>query len=157
MTIGVHKPFDPQEYQYSEAAERKVLEYLKGSAMVKWVEQYPFGEKDIDIKVVMYQPNGEEFDLYIEVERRRSWEPRWDIWPSKLDPINIPMRKWPMIQKYQQDMEYWAVRDDLQRACIIEGDVIHGYRIAENQNRLVPENEYFLRVPRDQVLEYIDL
>ena len=85
----------PLDELYGQPAEESVLKFLEDWGDVDRAEHFPYGEKDVDIKVWMDL----ERWFYIDVERRKNW-----VWPQMNFPfsiIHIPYRKRGMILNRQ--------------------------------------------------------
>ncbi len=138
----------PLDELYGQPAEGAVLKFLEAREDVDRAEHFPYGEKDVDIKVIQGQ---NKCAYFIDVERRKNW-----VWPQMFFPfssIHIPYRKRGMILN-RQPFYYFAVRDDCQRIASIPGSVILGNDVFRSRNKydsakffIVPvENIYYWEV-----------
>lgn len=132
----------PLDELYGRPAEAAVIKFLDARGDINHVEHFPYGEKEVDIKV-WQDP---ESWFYIDVERRKNW-----VWPQLTFPfssIHIPYRKKEMILN-RQPFYYFAVRDDCMRFAIIPGSVILGSDIFRSRNKY--DSAKFFIVPVENI------
>ncbi len=130
------------DVRYGQPAESAVLKFLEVRGDITHVEHFPYGEKDVDIKVYRDPDSG----FYIDVERRKNW-----VWPQMIFPfssIHIPYRKRGMILN-RQPFYYFAVRDDCQRIASIPGSVILGSDVFRSRNKY--DSAKFFIVPVENI------
>lgn len=133
---------------YGRPAEEAVSRHLIRTG---WeVQDYPFGEKDIDI---LARRNGTV--ALIEVERRTNWR-KGDVFPYET--IHIPLRKERFLTKHETtNTYYWVVRDDLGMVAVLTDHTILRSKKITQWNRLTVEPDAFFNVPRDEVSLYLSL
>ena len=132
---------------FGSPAELVVIKFLENRSDIERVEPFPFGIKDVDIKVIQ----SSEITYFIDVERRRNW-----VWPQMIFPfptIHIPFRKERMIVN-RQPFYYFAVRDDCMRFATIPGSVILQCEVLRSRNKY--DSAKFFSVPVENIL-YWDL
>ena len=134
----------PLDELYGQPAEESVLKFLEDRGDVDHAEHFPYGEKDVDIKVIQGQNKSAYF---IDVERRKEW-----LWPQTTFPhsfIHIPFRKeWMILNR--QPFYYFAVRDDCQRIASIPGSVILQCEVLRSRNKY--DSAKFFSVPVENIL-----
>lgn len=141
------KPYDSKlDKEIGQPAEKAVMKYLHSVAEPWWtIKHWPYDEYDIDIVVVA----GEFYN--IDVELRTNWKSGQGRFP--FNTIHVPARKKALIER-RRPFTYFAVREDMKYALLIDGDVILNSPIVPVPNRLTEEADDFFDVPIDRIMSY---
>ena len=134
------------DHEVGYPAEKAVLEYLHDVKEWWWsIIHWPYGEMGVDIAIVTNKV------WFVDVERRRNWKTGQEKFPFST--IHVPARKRAMIEK-RSPFIYFSVREDLQVAALIKGEVILESRIAPCSNCETATPDLFYHIPIDKILRY---
>ncbi len=113
---------------FGRPAEKAVIKFLENRSDIERVERFPFGIKDVDIKVIQ----SSEITYFIDVERRTDWF--WPQWTFPFVTVHIPYRKASMIHT-RQPFVYFIVRKDCGRLATLPGSVIVASEVRRSNNK----------------------
>lgn len=132
-------------------AERAIVRKLKANKIVEEITQFPFGELDVDLRIVY---RGRTFFADVEGRGGLGWPMTFKNFPYRV--IHVPARKEHMIRT-RVPFLYYVVRSDLKRAAMLRGESILESPKKRHENKFARKGDTMFAVPRDLIVRYENL